>query len=64
MKASTINVGDIIVAGLGFACLNGGQRCLVEECRGEKYVQCRFGMHYIRGRDARDGEVIGFSKPK
>ncbi|HLY06127.1 MAG TPA: hypothetical protein VKR31_10295 [Rhizomicrobium sp.] len=74
MKLSDLKVGDVIVAGSGFTCIQEGRECLVKaNCAGELYVDCcgpeddrsDYGCyHGLDGQEDADGELIGFAWPE
>jgi hypothetical protein len=63
MKMTDLKVGDVVVADGGFGCLEDGQRCEVKaNAKGELYVECDHGNHYLEGQKDFHGELIGLTK--
>ncbi len=59
-----VNVGDILIADGGFTCLQSGEECEVKmDERGELYVDCEVGEHFLDGQLNDDlTEYVGFLK--
>ena len=63
MSASNIKNGSILVADGGFDCILAGERTTVRrDEKGELFVPCSHGRHYLDGQLGADGEtLVGFT---
>lgn len=57
-----LKVGDKLITDNGFTCL--GDRVIVEvkEAKGEFFVECSKGEHFLLGQEDEQGECVGLAR--
>lgn len=58
-----VKEGDILIADGGFTCMKAGPKEVMKDEKGELYVKCRAGRHYLDGQlDSDNSQIIGMRK--
>ena len=61
MKLTDVKEGDVIVADDQFDCLKPGAHKVRADQKGQLFVYCTSGTHYLVGQVLPDGELCGFT---
>lgn len=60
IKIDDIHPGTVLIADGGFTCLRcGDTRSVERDDKGEPYIRCDNGRHYLDGQEDDDGNLIG-----
>ena len=60
---SEIKPGDKLIADAGFTCLSEDEVVEVKaDAKGELYIPCEEGEHYLDGQATGDGICVGFKR--
>jgi hypothetical protein len=61
MKLKELKAGDLVFADGSFSCVRAGQQEVKADERGELYIGCSLGRHYLQTQTDEDGELVGLS---
>lgn len=60
MLLKDIQAGDTLIPDSGFTCITAGRIVTVEaDDKGELFVPCKDGRHYLSGQAGDNGELVG-----
>lgn len=58
MKLSDLKAGDKVKVDAGFPCMLEGEKEVFADGRGELYVVCRAGHHYLKAQEDADSKEL------
>jgi len=62
IKDADAVVGAVLRADAGFTCLaDGDERTVQSNQRGERFIECCDGRHYLAGQKTDDGHLSGLT---
>lgn len=56
-----IKPGDVLIADGGHTCLDEGCAYEVDEDRDGRFIECRYGRHYLKNQSDGRGTVVGLA---
>lgn len=62
MKLADVRAGDMLIADGGFSCLEAGPHEVKADPKGELFIDCADGGHYLSGQEDQNGELVGLEK--
>ena len=62
LQLKDLEVGDTIIADAGFTCMPAGPKTVCDNDKGELFVHCGEGRHFLDGQENENGDLIGISK--
>ncbi len=61
-KLTEVKPGDILTADAGFTCMSAGPHTVEVDDRGQLYIPCNDGKHFLDGQLNIDDEYVGLTR--